>query len=305
MKIRNFYKVLPLFTFISIFGTAMSHAFYLFPNQITRFQSSMLKSAQPFTAKGTVQLSQKKISTVLNWVAPQKYTLSLNQIDASFYDDDGGVSEWLIMRDHKNCQIKIDSQVFQCPLPSFWPMMELSANSEAVGKTLLFYKFLKDIDVPYQEVDVEKMLDTESADRRAKLALGFNGNSPIAVIEIQGPEYQISNDSTLGYPLLHYDQKFLFPTLARTMLEGEVISIKASAPLEVTRDKKKYTHILANKIEISINEELLATISRQNSTPLAKAPVMNFSKSALDINVLKAKLSNDGKSLLRTLLLSH
>lgn len=281
-------------------------AFYLAPNQIIRFQSNVLKNSQPFGVKGALTIHQKKYQTFLNWTAPLVYSLTITGVDPAAYTEGSGSEKWTLVRDGRTCNFKTDSQTFSCPSAQFWALLELGGHSDLTVKSLRANKLIKEEDIAYVDLNVKKISETPVLERRSQLTMGFNGASPIAAIEIHGEDFQDDKEAGQNsYPLLQFDQRFLFPLLARNMMAGDLVTWKAAANLEVSREHNRFAHILASRVELFVGKDSFALFSRQAEGSYSKAPRTSATKNTPDLSVFKATLSEQGQNTLRALLLTH
>lgn len=283
---------------------AQASAFAPIPSQIIRFQPNMARARKPFVAKGSVTIGTKKIPTVLSWAAPSRYQLVLSPIPKNLYLSESGSEKWTLIRDGKTCMFKTESQIMSCPAANFWALIELGGSADLVAKALRQSKFIKEEDAAYRETDGKKEIEGHADKRQSHFAVGYNGSTPVSVLEIQGEDFQIDKNGA-AYPLMQYDQKFLVPLLARNLFDGDLVVWKAGANLEIARDHKRFSHVISSLVEVSVGKDVLASFSRQNAVEGVKEPTFTSVKAPIDVSALKSTLSQDGQDLLKAIFYTH
>jgi hypothetical protein len=298
-------------------------------SQILRFQPQVLKTQKPFRVKGSVlrQDGQKVPSEIL-WNAQGDYQVVVSQIPRSFFFSDSSKSTPWILRRHPKlgCQLTAEGSTYSCGESSFWAYSELSAMPDTTAKSYAQSGFISAQEIALEETDGRALGALPAFERngqaqtptvvtvaeatqnfRVQPALGMNGRTPVAVLEIRGDNFVPNSDKKENsYPLLHFDPTFLVPLVARWKTEGTLYTIKAQSDLEVRRKRPRFSHVLAKNIEVFEGLNFLAGFDRAEAEANLKAASLAVPiKSALDISNLRSLLSSEGQSFLSALLLTH
>ncbi len=327
---------LRLFCFSFVFGFVTSaispnliFAYVPKVGQVFRFQPQVLRSQKSFKVKGSAtSQSGAKVPFELTWVGQGEYQITFNQIPRAFFFSDSQKSlPWTLKRSPKNpCTLNVEGSTYTCEEPLFWAMIELSAMPDTTAKSFAKAGFISQNEIPLEETDGRLLGATPSFEKsgqphtptivtpeqitqslRVRPGLGFNGNTPTAVLEIKGDNFTSPQDKLEeGYPLLHFDPTFLAPILARWKSNGQTITLKAQSDVEVRRRRPRFTHILAGKLEAFEGANFLAAFERKEPEILPKKPIFtNPPTGGQDIAALRNLLSTEGQSFLTALLLTH
>jgi hypothetical protein len=133
--------------------------------------------------------------------------------------------------------------------------------------------------------------------------VGTNGTKPVAVLEVLGRDADgEKNEET---PLIQFDQTFLSPLFARYQQDGELFSIRAISDLETRRDRPRFTHVVASRLEVAGGGKALATFIREEPEQLEKPSPTKAPQTITDISALKRTLSLQGQAFLSALLATH
>jgi len=271
--------------------------------QALRFQPNVTHSQNAFKVQGGVQTAKSRMGYLLEWYAPLHYKATVRGIPRSFsaLESDGG--DWVLYRQGRTCVIRTESFTVSCGSPGIWASLELSGRADLAPSTALSGGFITDDDATYKETDSrEYRFDPQN--RRVFPAIGSNGVTPIAVLEIRGPDYSKENKGE-EYPILQLSPTFLSPMLARFRYQGELITLKAQSDLEIRPHRGLATTIISSRLEAFSGKSLVATFVRTESQPMGRETLPTPPQSISDLNALREKLSVEGQSFLQALLLTH
>ncbi len=315
---------------VSLFFVCLnSFAFVPKANQIFRFQPQVLRSQKDFRVKGHAWgFSNSKMPYEILWVDQGEYLITINQIPRSFYFSDSQKSNtWILKRHPKNgCALVVDGVQYSCGDSNFWALSELSGMPDTTAKSYANYGFVSSQEAALEETDGRALGALPAFERnghaqtptvvtateltqnqRVRPGIGMNGTTPMAVLEVRGVDFSEVNDKVEeGFPLLHFDPTFLVPVLARWKWNSQLFTIKAQSDTEVRKRRPRFTHVLANKLEVIEGQNLLATFERAEPEFLTKPTTINVApKTGSDINSLRNQLSTEGQSFLTGFLLTH
>lgn len=270
--------------------------------QLLRFQPQVIRQAKAFSSRGSVAWGDKKLETLLEWQGPGNYRLLVRDVPGALYANGEGSSTWVLIRQNRRCVFKTDTLTVNCSGASFWPLMELAADASDTITALQNAGFLSDNQAIYKETDHRNPTGDEK-DRSPVLAIGANGKSPMAVLEIRGPRYRAEAPGEEA-PILQFDQTFLSPLLARWPREEGLVTIRALSDFSMLNRKNRWNAIVSSRLEVLSGKMVRTTILRQEPTPAANLSIQ-MPKAAGDLGTLKDALSVEGQTLLGDLLLTH
>lgn len=284
-----------------------SFAFVPETGQIARFQPQMRKTdKQPFLARGEIIISNRKVAYELRWFGPKSYQVSLHDVPSAFVSMSGtATGTWRLLRHDSQCTLVAGGSRYSCPPASFWAELELMGDPYTAPGSLVRAGIFDNNDALYRETNARDPRPS-TADKRVGLAIGRNGNTPTAVIEIKGPAFRSDKEGT-GLPYIHFDQTFLAPLTARFDHEQNIVSIIATSDLHVRRRYPRFQPIMSARLQFLKNDELRAELSRKTDEEIKSADIgkMQFVGGIASIESLRSGLSDQGENLLDFLLVTH
>lgn len=298
------------FVFTSLLACTLAQAHTWSPGQIARYQSGLMYSSaqrgeKAFKSSGAVLLpGRSKIPAELLIEEPGKFQLSLTSLPRSLFQEDSVNAHWTLYRHGRTCVIKTDLQTVTCPPPDFWSALELGGRPEQSVKSLVERGFINEADAAYSETDSRTYQAPEKDTQKVFPAIGTNAGKPVANLELRGSNLEM-NASNEAFPIIQFDPTFLAPLTARFKSEGDIITIRASADLEVRRHHTRPKWILSERVDVINDKALLATFIRSEPAPLTKQAATPIPKAITDLSALRNTLSAEGQSFLRALLLVY
>lgn len=292
------------FTTLGFFALA-ANAFVPQAGQVFRFQPNVLKSEKPFISKGTLSVAGSALPYTLKWYGPGNYEVSIANVGKAFTTRElSAPVTWTLVRQKDRCALKTFLLTVSCPPAALWGNLELSAQSDAVAKSLLAAGIYSAADLAWTETD-SRQATPATQKSKVKLAIGENGKNPVAVLEIRGEEFK-NDDPALARPMIQFDQTFLAPVLLRYEIDGSIVTIRATSDLEVRRNRTRFTPVLSEKIDIFEGGIKKGTLTRKEPETLASsASASKIPSTATGVDALKEELSAQGMELFRALLATH
>lgn len=283
--------------------SANSQAFVPNASQLGRFQPGLLSRSRAFSSTGHIEYQGNKMSYALDWFAPETYQVTIQQISPSVYEAGQGPSSWTLIRRKTLCLLKAGNRVINCPSPQAWSLLELSGVPEAGARGLYSAEILEMSEIAFKETDSTQLTENGS-NNRVQLVVSKAGKNPSVELELRGPNANTTNDGE-EYPLVRFDQSFLAPTLLRSRVGGEIFTIMAQSDLDIKRDRTRFTHVLAHRLDVSSNFKRSLRIVRSEPKPNPSLSAPQMEKSLSQIDSFKSELSLPGLFLLDALLLTH
>lgn len=295
---------LSAYFFAGLFSCA-GYSFVPQSGQIFRFQPNVLKSEKPFQSKGTISIEGQSLGYLLKWYGPLHFEVNISGVGKAFSAGELAVPvSWTLIRHKEKCVLKTFLLTVACPSQaSLWGNLELSAQSEAIAKSLLASGIYSAGDLVWNETDSRQAPPADTKNR-VRLSIGTNGNSPMAVLEIRGEEFK-SDEPGLERPLIQFDQTFLSPVLLRYEIDGTVVGIKATSDLELRRNRTRFSHVLSSKVEIFHGSTKRVLLSRKDPETLSVGSLPKIPTTATGVDALKSELSPLGFDLYQALMSVH
>lgn len=288
---------------ILAFACVSAQAFNMTPGQIAQHQARrLLTSKQPFKQSGSVVTGGKTFSTELKWYGPASYDLTISNLPTSFTGLAGNEGRWVLERRPGNrCAIQIGNRHAQCSAPLFWAMIELSAQPEAVAGSLVRAGIYAPKDATAVETNSSSVIEPEK--RRAKPAIGQNGDTPKAVVRITAPNADANNAENTPY--IDFAQNFLVPLSAQFAYQGATHKIKAFAELGIDKEQPRNAHVMATSLTVIKDNETLARFHRKELMIERGLQESKFQDGVISLASLQESLSADANKLLTAILITH
>lgn len=297
-----------IFASLLVATTAQAHTWS--PAQIARYQSGLMYSSaqrgeKAFKSSGAVLIpGRPKVNAELLIEEPGKFQLSLTSLPRSLFQEDSVGAHWTLYRHGRSCVLKTDLLTVTCPPPDFWAALELGGRPEQSVKTLVERGFITEADAAYSETDSRTYQAPDKDTQKVFPTIGTNAGRPVANLELRGPNLEV-NSNNESFPIIQFDPTFLAPLTARFKSEGDVMTIQASADLEVRRHHTRPKWILSERVDVINDKTLVATFIRSEPSPLTKQPTTPIPKAITDLAALRNSLSSEGQNFLRALLLVY
>ncbi len=270
------------------------------PTQIARFQPSVLRGKKAFQVAGQLSFPLGRANYAVDWSSPGHYEVVISDLPAKIYSTGEGASTWRLSRSGNRCVLRNEKLTTTCPPPKSWALLEWGGQPELTANTLHQEGFFAEEDVPWSETN---SADPPTNNKRVHLAVGKNGETPVAVLEVRGPQYQ-SDASGESFPILQLDQTFLSPLAQRFMNGSELVTIRALSDLLVSREQPRFSHVLAKRLDVGSADKNWMTITRKDPTN-AKEKSDKLPTAITDHTAFQSHLGPEGQQLLRALLLTH
>jgi hypothetical protein len=292
------------FSFLVFLVSVVASAHIPKAGQVARFQSNVLKGLNSFQVKGSVSAAGSVIASQLKWYGPGSYEFILNDVPKKFSSLDNSMSNaWILTRSRGGaCTLKIYGMIVQCPVATFWGALELSGQPDLAAKALVESEFYTASDAAWSETDSRTLL-SDNKESRLKLVVGTMNKIPLALLQAIGPDARGDDDAK--YPLIEFDQTFLCPIFARLKSREGLMTLAASSDLEVRRNRSRFTHVLASKINITENGKALAEFKRGEAIEDTKLVAPKQVGAASKLDALGHVLNDEGERLVRAMLLTH
>lgn len=296
-------KVRAFLMFVWIGATAQAHV----PDagQILRIQPQMLRNEKAFVAKGSVAALGKTMPATLEVFGPGTYRYTIRDIPKEAYADGEGSSSWQITRIRRKGVLKTDTLTAELPPPGIWAAFELSGSPEEASQSFIEAGLMRREDATYKETDSRTIEAGNAPPPSARPAIGANGTTPWAVLEIRGPSYTPPEDDNHdAFPVLHFDPTFLNLLTVRLQRDSELITMQALADLSLSDRKTRFSYILANRVEVLAGRTPRAVFHREEPTATSAAGTPSaLPKALIDVGTLRDKLSVEGQQFLSAVLL--
>lgn len=269
--------------------------------QIAQHQARrLLTQRQSFKQSGTVVVDGKTYTTELKWFGPGSYDFVVSGVPSSFSGMAGAEGSWTLQRRPGNrCALQAGNRRAQCSAPLFWAMIELSAQPDAVGGSLVRAGLYAPQDTVIQETHSANVVDPEK--RRAKPDLGKNGDVAKAVIRVRAPDGDEKSPDT---PYIDFDQNFLAPLYAQFRHQGALHVIKARSELNIDREQPRNSHVLASSVNVLKGEKSLARFNRKNAEIDRSLKEDRYQEGVISLSSLQESLGDEANALLTGMLLT-
>ena len=317
--------------FASLPKTTFAH--FPNPSQIFRFQPHRARERPAFVMKAfgvSLQTETKtRVPIEISWYDPGEYEITVGPLPKFLlHSEYPKPISWTLFRKNKECSIRFDSQFYSCSTPSFWAHLELMGQPELAVKTVADAGFLAPDEIEFVETNGRNLgafpnferqppgpqgpvplglSNVSESKKRVRLAQGYNGETPVAVLEIRGPTFVDGKNPEDSFPILHVDPTFLAPLFARWKSGDQVFVIRSVADAEIRRKQTRFTHLVSKEVEVQEGPNLLASFSRQlELTYPSPKGKLNFPKNQKsDFKNFAQVLTPEGQAFLNAFLLTH
>ena len=247
------------------------------------------------------QGSNRLGATTLQWFGPGFYQITITGVPRNLYSRDSAVSaKWTLTRNLKNCVLQTDTIVVNCPPASPWAEMELSASTESIRNAFVAAQITEDSWTRSAESDSRSLQEPQGA----RLVLSQVGERPVALLELKTKSVDPKEKDPEPFAYFHFDQTFLAPVAARWKSTRDWIQIQALGDWETRRNRSRFTHVLAAKIDVSVGGIGAASFTRSERELLQSAPPRMPQAITSQVS-LEEVLSNEGLRFLNALLETH
>ncbi len=261
-----------------------------------------MRNSKPFAVRGAAfQANTRMGATLTQWFGPGFYQVTITSIPKSVYSRESAVStKWTLTRNLKTCVLHAETIVVNCSQATPWALMEWGANVDLLRASFVQNRIAEDSWTLAKESDSRTPQDSPGV----KLVLAQVGEKPVALLETKAVSVDTKSKDVEPFPFFHFDQSFLAPVSARWNNGQDWVLIQAMGDWETRRNRSRFTHVLASRIDINVNGVTAGSFTRGEREVLTGA-APRTPQAITDLSALESALSNEGQMFLKALLETH